>query len=112
MAGLNKKQIGKDLLGIAKESLDSYLDVMKEEGADAAAKGKKFADMATALTEDLVAGVITRDQYLDALENIRLAMDSYLLAKGYKQSRKHLKILIKVLKNVAKIAISVVAAVV
>lgn len=68
--------------------------------------------MATALTQDLVAGVITREEYLDGLENIRMAMDSYLITKGYKQSRKHLKILIKVLKNVAKIAISVVAAVV
>lgn len=110
MPSVDKEQIKNDLLDIAKESLDSYLDVMKEEGADAANKGKQFAKIAMMLTKDIVSGTITTKQYDDALENIKMSIESYLAAEGYRQSRKHLKILVGVLKKAARIAVSIIVA--
>ena len=106
MPNFNKDQIKSDLLDIAKDSLDSYLDVMKEEGADATKKGSQFAKVAGMLSKDVIAGVITEDQYKDGLDNIKLALESYLVAEGYRQSRKHLNMLFEILLKVARVAAS------
>ncbi len=108
MPELDLDTVKQDLIGIAEKALSGFIEVIKQDGAEAAAKGKEFAAIAQALTKDLVDQKITQQQFRDGLANIELALESYLLAEGLKQSRKQLGVAVSILKKVAKIAISVV----
>jgi len=94
------------LLETSKETLRMALESFKGDGEAALDKGKQFAKAAEALTVDLVKRKITQEEYKDAMENIALAMDAFLVSEGYAKSRKYLTIAVDVLKNMVSMVIS------
>ena len=92
-----------DLYAIALDTIATYKRTARKESKRYLSKVTLFSKTADALTLDLIRGKLTKDQYLDGLDNIALSMRSYLLAKGYKETRRHLAILVKVLQRIASI---------
>lgn len=106
------KKLQNELIQIGKDAVSTWLNVAKEDGKEAAEKAKEFAEMAKELTAEAIRGDITQESFKDSLDDLELALESYLITQSYKKSRKHLRLLVKILKRTVNAAIKILSAIV
>lgn len=112
---LTKTQLDKlknELIQIAKSSLKQFVDALKEDGVEMITKARVFTEQAEDLTIAMLSGQVDKDQYLDSLDDLKLAMSSFMSTTAYKKRRKLLASLVNILKKVASVAFSVLLTVV
>jgi len=96
------------IIAAAKESLKSWLEILKQDGKDQLEQGKQFAKASENLLKDLVKGNISKEEFDDAMDDIGKALMSHLIAESYSKTRKHLAFLVNTIKMLAEIAMKLV----
>jgi len=114
MADTNEKlEAAKNaILEEGKKQLDIFLELLKDDGQEALVEGQKFVALGKNLLQDVATSKITQAEFVDGIEDIKLALSSYLLAEGLKKADIYLKALVSALKSIASVAITILLALV
>lgn len=93
-----------------KRQLEIFLEILKDDGQEALVQGQKFANLGKNLLQDVASGKITKAEFDDGIDDIKLALSSYLLTEGLKKAEIYLKALVSALKSIASVAMTIALA--
>lgn len=114
MSDLNPKlEAAKDaIIEEGKRQLEIFVELLKDDGQEALVKGQKFAALGKDLLQDIATGKISKAEFDDGIDDIKLSLSSYLITEGLKKADIYLKALVSALKSIASVAITIILALV